>query len=423
LGGSGSIPGVVIAAFVMGLVTFGLGLLNVPGIVMSIVIGALLIGVIALPRLWEMWRAVMEKYRLQDAPEPGCRTEYIKRHDEIWPELVTLLKDAGVSDYSIHLDEETNILFGVLWRRDDHDGRSADPPDHAEWWAHMADIMETHPDNEPVVTESHDRLSHAMTRRRATSPSSTSARPTPSWRWSTCRSVRIAVVTRPTSCCRARPGRISMSRGTGPSCWMACADFHAGHGVDAISITTHGASVALLDAGRVACRADPRLRARRPDERSPQPMMRSGRPLPRPGRRGSPAGSISGRSFTGSSRSIRPCARAPPPVVTYPQFWAHRLTGVPATDVTSLGCHTDLWNPIRRHGSLLADSAGHRGRSPAAQAVGRYPGPRSCPSIAADRTAPDTPVYCGIHDSNASLLAASCLALRRLSAWSRRAPG
>lgn len=58
LGGSGSIPGVVIAAFVMGLVTFGLGLLNVPGIVMSIVIGALLISVIALPRLWSNWRGV-----------------------------------------------------------------------------------------------------------------------------------------------------------------------------------------------------------------------------------------------------------------------------------------------------------------------------------------------------------------------------
>ncbi len=57
LGGSGTIPGVVIAAFVMGLVTFGLGLLNVPGIVMSIVIGALLIGVIALPRLWAMRRS------------------------------------------------------------------------------------------------------------------------------------------------------------------------------------------------------------------------------------------------------------------------------------------------------------------------------------------------------------------------------
>ncbi|NIZ08367.1 ABC transporter permease [Pseudooceanicola sp. HF7] len=56
LGGSGSIPGVVIAAFVMGLVTFGLGLLNVPGIVMSIFIGMLLIGVVALPRLWKLMR-------------------------------------------------------------------------------------------------------------------------------------------------------------------------------------------------------------------------------------------------------------------------------------------------------------------------------------------------------------------------------
>jgi rhamnose transport system permease protein len=56
LGGSGSIPGVVLAAFVMGLVTFGLGLLNVPGIVMSIIVGALLISVIALPRLWTLWK-------------------------------------------------------------------------------------------------------------------------------------------------------------------------------------------------------------------------------------------------------------------------------------------------------------------------------------------------------------------------------
>jgi rhamnose transport system permease protein len=56
LGGSGSIAGVVLAAFVMGLVTFGFGLLNVPGIVMSIFIGLLLISVIAMPRLWARWR-------------------------------------------------------------------------------------------------------------------------------------------------------------------------------------------------------------------------------------------------------------------------------------------------------------------------------------------------------------------------------
>lgn len=56
LGGAGSIQGVVLAAFIMGLVTFGLGLLNVPGIVMSIFIGALLIFVIALPIVYSKLR-------------------------------------------------------------------------------------------------------------------------------------------------------------------------------------------------------------------------------------------------------------------------------------------------------------------------------------------------------------------------------
>ncbi len=54
LGGSGTIIGVVIAVFLMGLVTVGLGLLNVPGIVMSIIIGLMLISVIALPKIFSM---------------------------------------------------------------------------------------------------------------------------------------------------------------------------------------------------------------------------------------------------------------------------------------------------------------------------------------------------------------------------------
>ena len=96
----------------------------------------------------------MEKYAFKMRLTPGCRDEYRKRHDEIWPDLVALLKDAGISDYSIHLDEETNILFGVLWRRDDH-GMADLPATEVmqRWWAHMADIMETQPDNKPVVTE------------------------------------------------------------------------------------------------------------------------------------------------------------------------------------------------------------------------------------------------------------------------------
>lgn len=94
----------------------------------------------------------MEKYAFKMHLNPGMEAEYKRRHDEIWPELVVLLKDAGVSDYSIHLDRETNILFGVLWRKDGH--TMASLPDHPvmkRWWAHMADIMRVKPDNEPVA--------------------------------------------------------------------------------------------------------------------------------------------------------------------------------------------------------------------------------------------------------------------------------
>jgi L-rhamnose mutarotase len=95
---------------------------------------------------------VKEKYAFKMTLNPGMEEEYQRRHDEIWPELAELIKQAGVSDYSIHLDRETNPLFGVLWREDDHG--MDDLPNHPvmkRWWAHMADIMETKPDNEPVV--------------------------------------------------------------------------------------------------------------------------------------------------------------------------------------------------------------------------------------------------------------------------------
>ena len=95
-----------------------------------------------------------EKYAFKMKLNPGMEAEYKKRHDEIWPELVDLLRKAGVSDYSIHLDRETNILFGVLTRPRNHTMENL--PDHPvmkKWWAHMADIMETNPDNSPVATD------------------------------------------------------------------------------------------------------------------------------------------------------------------------------------------------------------------------------------------------------------------------------
>ena len=95
----------------------------------------------------------MEKYAFKMHLKPGCAAEYRRRHDAIWPKLVDLLRISGVRDYSIYLDEATLTLFGVLWRSSDH--RMAGLPEQAvmqEWWAYMADLMETHPGNEPVAT-------------------------------------------------------------------------------------------------------------------------------------------------------------------------------------------------------------------------------------------------------------------------------
>ena len=95
-----------------------------------------------------------EKHAFTMRLKPGCEAEYKARHDAIWPELVALLKDAGVSDYSIHLDPATGTLFGVLWRTDDH-RMDALPQTGVmqRWWAMMADLMETNPDNSPKVTD------------------------------------------------------------------------------------------------------------------------------------------------------------------------------------------------------------------------------------------------------------------------------
>ena len=84
--------------------------------------------------------------------KPGVVAEYKKRHDEIWPELVAALKAAGVSDYSIFLDEETLTLFAVQ-KLGDKNSAAALPhsPIVRKWWDYMAPLMETHPDHSPVA--------------------------------------------------------------------------------------------------------------------------------------------------------------------------------------------------------------------------------------------------------------------------------
>ena len=83
--------------------------------------------------------------------KPGFEEEYEKRHNALWPEMKQLLKESGVSDYSIFWDRETNILFG--YQKSDSDESSQDLGSLEivqKWWSYMADIMETNENNSPV---------------------------------------------------------------------------------------------------------------------------------------------------------------------------------------------------------------------------------------------------------------------------------
>jgi L-rhamnose mutarotase len=93
-----------------------------------------------------------ERFAFKMRLNPGQEAEYRRRHDAIWPELSALLRESGISNYSIHLDRETLTLFGYLERRSDH-AMAALPlhPVMKRWWVHMADIMATNPDGSPVA--------------------------------------------------------------------------------------------------------------------------------------------------------------------------------------------------------------------------------------------------------------------------------
>jgi L-rhamnose mutarotase len=94
----------------------------------------------------------MKRFGFKMKMNPGMKEEYRRRHDEIWPELVRLLKDAGIGNYSIFLDEETNTLFAYQEQAGDNSSQDLGTTEVVKkWWKYMADIMETNPDNSPVT--------------------------------------------------------------------------------------------------------------------------------------------------------------------------------------------------------------------------------------------------------------------------------
>lgn len=185
-------------------------------------------------------------------------------------------------------------------------------------------------------------------------------------------------------------------------CISALSEFVSIPGFDAISVTAHGAAAVLLDEQGLAmpaidyeytfpdqvCAA---YAALRPD------FSETGSPLQSGGLNVGAQIHYQKTQFPAEFAKVRT-------IVTYAQYWVWRLTGIARNEVTSLGCHTDLWNPQTRSYSSLVDTLELRPLlPPIASACDRIGG--LLPAVAAQiGTSQSTPVYCGIHDSNASLL-------------------
>lgn len=181
------------------------------------------------------------------------------------------------------------------------------------------------------------------------------------------------------------------------------AAIHKSHGVDAISVTTHGASGVLLDAqGNLATSMldyehfGPDSVAEKYNAIRPDFSLTGSARLPVGLNLGAQIHWLFELDPTLKDRTKH--------IVTYPQYWGFRLTGAFATDVSSLGCHTDLWEPRNGRFSSLVKTLGIEDKIAPARKSSDILGTITPEVAELTGLKPDTPVVCGIHDSNASLL-------------------
>ncbi|MEN0001775.1 MAG: FGGY-family carbohydrate kinase [Pseudomonadota bacterium] len=213
----------------------------------------------------------------------------------------------------------------------------------------------------------------------------------------------IAVVTRPNTVLEGQP----YPHFDVEMIWAFLLDaliaFQKQHRIDAISITTHGACGALIaDDGSLAAPILDYECTGPDDVATAYDNLRPG--FAETGSPRLPMGLNLGAQLHWQFHRDPDLRARTKAIVTYPQYWAYRLTGVVASDVSSLGCHTDLWNPHAAQFSSLVERLGIAGKIAPARKAADVLGP-ILPHLAVQTgLAADTPVHCGIHDSNASLL-------------------
>ena len=95
----------------------------------------------------------MKRFGFKMFLKPGCQEEYARRHAELWPELAEQIRKAGVRNYSIFWDKDTNVLFSYQECEGDTTSQDTDKVDEItqRWWDMNADLMEVNPDNSPVT--------------------------------------------------------------------------------------------------------------------------------------------------------------------------------------------------------------------------------------------------------------------------------
>lgn len=213
----------------------------------------------------------------------------------------------------------------------------------------------------------------------------------------------IAVVTRPNRVVPGPPWPHFDTEGHWAFLLEALATFHKAHRIDAISVTTHGASIVLLDkTGQLAA---PILDYEHPIP--PEIATRYDALRPAFAQTGSPRlanGLNVGAQLHWQFATDPDLLARSAHIIGYPQYWGHRLTGQLANDVTSIGCHTDLWQPNK---GVVSDLVARLGIAEKLAPVRKSSDVLGTilPQIAAATGLPlETPVVCGIHDSNASLL-------------------
>ena len=211
----------------------------------------------------------------------------------------------------------------------------------------------------------------------------------------------IAVVTRPNTVRHGPPYPHFDLEGHWAFFLHHLAEFQAAHGVDAISVTTHGASIVLLDhSGALAA---PMLDYEHPGPDALAPAYDSLRPpFATTGSARLPMGLNVGAQLHWLLQDEGLAARTAH-VLTYPGYWGWRLTGVMSCDVTSLGCHTDLWEPAAARFSPLVETLGLTAKMAPPRKPAEVLGTLTTEVAQATGLPATTPVSVGIHDSNASL--------------------